>query len=204
MRSLATTGAITLSLALAVTGVASSPSGVSATPAGLSDAANKDFATENDVAALENLTPEEQEQLIAALDGLSQEDFESGDPALVQEKLSAELVPEDEITTRALPAVILAAKVVSCLAPAYVALREINSGSPDTVAASIAAAVAGCVTGGGAAAIKSAILKNKDVIAKGLKVAGLGGLAALLTGDSAQASAAVSDDPAALPVGREA
>ena len=153
-----------------------------------------DFASIEDFAALAELSAADEQALIDALESAPDEVVQSADPEDLHRYLTERVSPRagsDDASTQAVPLVILAARAVACLAPAYTSLRAISTdSSPDVVAAGIASAVAGCVSGGGASVIKNAILKNKAVIAKGLRAIGLGGLAAALTGDTAQTAAA--------------
>lgn len=174
------------------------------------ESANDGFADISDFEALGQLTQAESDALFTALENAPEELQQSEDPDelynyLVQQIDGANSGP----STMALPAVILVARAVSCLAPSYVALRSISAGSPDVAAAGIAGAIAGCVTGGGASAIQSAILNNRAAIATGLRAIGLSSLAGVLAGQpqpTAAASATFegvnrgpSTDPAAVP-----
>jgi hypothetical protein len=139
--------------------------------------------------AFDALSDEEFGALQSTLESIPPEMLESGDSDAIETAINERLVKEgivtpDDFRARVIPAVILAARIVACLASSYVALRGLSTNQPpDQIAAAIASAVAGCVTGGGASAIKSVILRYRSQIARGLRAIGLAGLAnALLAG----------------------
>lgn len=159
------------------------------------ESAENDFADISDFEALGELSEQEQEALISALEEAPEDIQRSEDPQELYDHLVENVEGVDGgPSTQALPLVIVAARAVACLGPSYAALRNISEGSADAAAASIAGAIAGCVTGGGATVIKNAILNNRAMIAQGLRVIGLSGLALTLTGDTPQ-TASYNDRP---------
>lgn len=171
--------------------------------ASAAESAENDFADVSDFDALGELSEEEQEALISALEDAPEEVQRSEDPQELYDHLVENIEGADGgPSTQALPLVIVAARAVACLGPSYAALRNITTGSADAAAASIAGAIAGCVTGGGATVIKNAILNNRTMIANGLRVVGLSSLAGVLAGQpqpnsaTADSGRIVSADPA--------
>lgn len=143
--------------------------------------------------------PAEVEALGEALESLSQEALESGDESLINATVREELMArgaaprspsttiDDGASTQAVPLAVLAARAAVCVGSSYVALRGISTDQPrDVVVTQIAVALGTCVTGGGAAVIRDAILRYPTQVATALRGVGLGGLAAVLEGDTPQ------------------
>ncbi len=151
-------------------------------------------ATVADSDALGTLSDDELAALETAMAGLSKDLLESGHTAAIEAEVIASLAEQGisldvigapgDVSTQAVP-IVLIARVVGCLGGSYVALRGINTdAATDVVAMSIAVAVSTCVSGGGAAVIRDAILRYPSQVATGLRAIGLGGLALALEGDT--------------------
>lgn len=147
--------------------------------------------------------------------GISNEDFEAAlnhatnavdDPVTEPEAFESEVEAyiqaevNDGFESRALPAVIIAARFAGCVASAYTTLSAISeSDSTTSQAAQIASGITGCIGGGVSAdQLTRWILNNPQTARAALSAVGLG---FLLEGDSATqaASSESATDPAGLP-----
>lgn len=150
-------------------------------------------AKETDFASYARLSESEREVLEQTLASIPEEILSTGDRQSIESRIRNRLQREGLLGTgeaggplgvAEIPAVAFVGRAVGCLAAGYVSLRGISHNKPaDTVADSIARAVADCVPSD-IDAIKSDILTYRNQVAGALTALGLPALGDALLADN--------------------
>lgn len=149
-------------------------------------------AAETDFASYARLSESEQEVLVQALASIPDDILSTGDRQWIESRIRNRLEKEGVLNTGSgvlglgeIPAVAFVGRALACVAANYSTMQGISNNQPaDKVAASMARAVTGCVSGD-ADAIKADILRYRSQLGRALEALRLPALrAALLAGDS--------------------